>query len=112
MLDTPIDGLKGLGPAEIVAEIRRGGRFVFFEYCISVVVLTLRRPSAICFLRGDERGWVRGLPYTILSFLLGWWGLPWGVVYTPLAIATNLAGGCDVTQETCVSLGVDLREVS
>ena len=92
-------GIDALTPAEIEAELRAGARFVFFEYCISLVFVTLRRPSAVVLLRRGERGLARGLPYTLLSLLLGWWGLPWGVIYTPLAVFTNFRGGRDVTAE-------------
>ena len=105
-----IEGINELGPAELVAEINRGGRFVFFEYCISLLIFTLRRPTPVVFLRADESGWLRGLPYTLLSVLFGWWGLPWGVIYTPLCLANNLAGGCDVTLATCESLGIPIKE--
>ncbi len=111
MVDVRIEGIEGLESGEIAAEIDRGGRFVFFEYCISVLVLTLRRPSPVIFLRANESGWVRGLPYTLVSFLLGWWGLPWGIVYTPLCLATNLAGGSDVTLDTCNLLGIAAKEI-
>jgi hypothetical protein len=95
-----IHGIDGLSPAELEEAIQEGGRFVFYEYCISCVVFTLRRPSDICFVRGYEWGWVRGLPYTLVTLLLGWWGLPWGFIYTPLALVTNIAGGRDVTYGT------------
>src|SRR5215469_4805654 len=88
-----------LTAAQVEAELRQGGRFVFFEYCISFIFVTLRKPSAVVLLRPGEYGLARGLPYTALSFLLGWWGLPWGLIYTPLAILTNLRGGRDVTAE-------------
>jgi len=92
-------GLDALTLADLEAELRAGARFVFFEYCISLAFVTLRRPSAVVLLRKDELGLVRGLPYTLISLLLGWWGLPWGLVYTPLAVFTNLSGGRDVTAE-------------
>ncbi len=92
-------GMETLMPAELEAVLRSGARFVFFEYCISLVFVTLRRPSSIVLLRRGERGLIRGLPYTVLSLLLGWWGLPWGLIYTPLALFTNLRGGRDVTAE-------------
>jgi hypothetical protein len=92
-------GIDSLTPAEVAAELRRGGRFVFFEYCISLLFVTLRRPSAVVLLHQGERGLARGLPYTALSLLLGWWGLPWGLIYTPLAVFTNFRGGRDVTAE-------------
>src|SRR5438445_5052130 len=87
-----IQGIDRLSPAELSEALHEGGRFVFFEYCISCVVFTLRRPTGIVFLPPHDWGWVRGLPYTLLTLCLGWWGLPWGVIYTPLTLVTNLAG--------------------
>lgn len=72
---------------------------VFYEYCISLIFLSLRRPSALKRLRRGQRGWIKGLPYTILSLLLGWWCLPWGLIYTPLTLWTNLSGGRRITEE-------------
>lgn len=74
-------------------------RYVCYEYCISVIFLTLRKPSRVHHLRPRELGLWRGLPYTLISLLLGWWGIPWGVIYTPLTIFTNLSGGRDVTDQ-------------
>ena len=72
-------------------------RWVVFEYCISVIAVTLRRPSRPFRLKSGQRAWVRGLPYVLISLLFGWWGLPWGIIYTPLTIFANLSGGCDIT---------------
>jgi hypothetical protein len=74
------------------------GRLVIYEYCISLLVVTLRRTSGIYRLRPGESGRLKGLPYALLSLLLGWWGIPWGVLYTPLVVLTNLSGGRDVTE--------------
>jgi hypothetical protein len=93
-----IRGLESLTIAQVQAELEVGGRFVIFEYCISLVLFTLRRPSDIFLLRAGERGLVRGLPYTLISLVLGWWGVPWGLVYTPQVLLTNLGGGRDVTE--------------
>jgi len=73
------------------------GRRVIYEYCISFVVVTLRRTSRVHQLKPGESGLLKGLPYTLLTVLFGWWGIPWGVVYTPLALLTYLSGGRDVT---------------
>lgn len=99
-----IDGVENLTAEELRAELAAGGRFVFYEYCISFLVLTLRRPTRIRFLRAGDGGLLRGLPYVLLSLLLGWWGLPWGVIYTPLTIFTNLCGGQDVTEDVTAHL--------
>ena len=99
-----IHGIDGLTPAELDRELAAGGRFVFFEYCISLIALTLRRPSDIFFLRPYQYGIVRGLPYSLISLFLGWWGVPWGLIYTPLTLYTNLSGGRDVTAEVLAVL--------
>jgi hypothetical protein len=82
-----------LAPPEKAKE----GRVVYYEYCISLVFLTLRRPSGLYHLRPGERGVWKGLPYVALSLLLGWWGIPWGLIYTPLTLWTNLTGGVEVS---------------
>ena len=94
-----IRGIDGWSSERLEEELAAGGRFVFYEYCVSLIVFSMRRPSEAIYLRPGEKGLVRGLPYTLLSLLLGWWGLPWGFIYTPLAIITNFAGGCDITAQ-------------
>lgn len=94
-----IKGIDAITPEEVDALLAAGGRFVFYEFCISLIVITLRRPTAVVLLRPGELGLLRGLPYVFLSLLLGWWGIPWGIIYTPLTVLTNLAGGRDVTPE-------------
>jgi hypothetical protein len=95
---------EGLDYEALESTVRAGGRFVFFEYCISLGVVTLRRPSPVYLLRPGQWGWPRGLPYALISLLLGWWGLPWGFIYTPITLVTNLGGGCDVTSDVLAHL--------
>jgi hypothetical protein len=94
-----IRGIDPLTPAALDKELAAGGRLVFFEYCISLVFATTRRTSEVYLLRQGDHGLIRGMPYTLLSLLFGWWGVPWGLVYTPLTLLTNLSGGIDVTGE-------------
>ena len=102
-----IRGIDQLTPAELESELAAGARFVFFEVCISLIFLTLRRPTDVYFLRANDLGLARGLPYTLTSLLLGWWGVPWGIIYTPLTLLTNLSGGRDVTTEVLALLRKD-----
>jgi hypothetical protein len=97
-------GIEGLSTAQVQEELRRGGRFVVFEYCVSFFVMTTRRSSDVYFVRAGQGTFGLSLGYTLLSLLLGWWGLPWGFVYTPLVLATNLLGGRDVTEMVVPSL--------
>lgn len=96
---TQIKGIDNFNTETLMQEVQRGGRFVVYEYCFSLVIMTFKRPSAIYFVRADESRFVKGLGYTTLTLLLGWWGFPWGLIYTPMALATNLGGGRDVTNE-------------
>jgi hypothetical protein len=34
----------------------------------------------------------RQLRGTVLSFFLGWWGIPWGIILTPVQISRNIVG--------------------
>jgi hypothetical protein len=99
-----IQGLEGLSVSDVREEISRGAKFVVFSYTISVLVMTFKRSSDIFFVRSGESPAVKGLPYTILSLLLGWWGIPWGFIYTPMSIIENLGGGKDVTTEVMNSM--------
>jgi hypothetical protein len=99
-----IRGAEDLTAEQLTAELAAGSRLVFFEYCISILFLTLRCPTDVYLLRAGESALVRGLPYTALSLFLGWWGLPMGILYTPLTLITNLTGGCDVTDEVSALL--------
>ncbi len=99
-----LHGSHELSQAELEAALEAGGRLVYYEYCISLLVITLRRPTGIHLLRAHELGLWRGLPFTLVSVLLGWWGIPWGIIYTPLTIITNLSGGRDVTAEIRATL--------
>src|SRR5262249_3424002 len=99
-----IRGIDSLPADRLENALAAGGRLVVFEYCISLVFISLRRPSRVVLLRPGDRGLWRGLPWSLLSLLLGWWGIPWGVIYTPLTVLTNLSGGRDVTEEVLTLL--------
>ena len=75
------------------------GRPVVFEYCISCVFATAWYTSRVYVLRPGAWAWPRGLPYTLTTLLLGWWGVPWGVIGSMRALWTNLTGGRPPTDE-------------
>lgn len=99
-----INGVDGMSVADVRSEVARGGKFVIFQYCISILIMTFRRGSDIHFIRADEGTFGVSIGYTLVSLLLGWWGIPWGPIYTIGAIFTNLRGGIDVTQEIMANL--------
>ena len=92
-----ISGIENLSLQQLQDEIRRGGRFIQFTCCISLVLHSFRGSSVVYFIRQDENHLGKSLPWIFVSVLFGWWGIPWGFVYTMESLTTNLAGGKDVT---------------
>jgi hypothetical protein len=65
-------------------------------------VVYFKRNSVVHYIRPDDHAALQGLKYTFLTLVLGWWGIPWGpiyTVYTVQAIINNFQGGTDVTTE-------------
>ncbi len=91
------NAIGGMSPNEIVFEVNRGGRFVVFQYCFSIVIMSFRRNAEVKFVKAGESAAAKSLPYTLLSLVFGWWGIPWGFIFTPQVIYRNLKGGTDVT---------------
>ena len=96
--------LTGMTLHEIEFEINRGAKFVVFQYCVSVVVITFRRSTSVQLIKAGESAASKSLPWTILTLLLGWWGIPWGFIYTPMVLYKNLNGGTDVTSSVLANL--------
>lgn len=94
-----IVGIEGMSPDQLRFEIQRGAKMVYFQYCISVVLITFRRSSDVYFVRDGESAVSKGLPWTLLSLVAGWWGIPWGPIFTIQSLVTNLRGGKDVTAD-------------
>lgn len=99
-----IIGVEGITEADLHQELQRGARFVIYQYCISVIVLSFKRGTDIYFVRAGHNRAVHGLPWTLLSLVLGWWGIPWGPIFTIQSLWTNLHGGRDVTDQVLASL--------
>ncbi|MEZ4774585.1 MAG: hypothetical protein R3D00_15475 [Bacteroidia bacterium] len=100
-----IKNIEGLTTGEINRELREGAKFVIFQYCISIVLMTFKRGSDIYFIRADESPLKYSFGFTLLSLVLGWWGIPWGPIYTIGSIYTNLSGGKDVTEDVLAAIG-------
>lgn len=107
---TKIIGLEEIQTgSHLQQEINAGGRFVMYQYVISLLVITFRRNSNIYFIRADESRITKGLVFSLLSLFLGWWGIPWGIIYTPAALFNNFSGGKDVTAEVLVMMSAQVQ---
>lgn len=99
-----IKNIEGLTLDQINTEVSNGAKFVIFQYCISVVVLTFKRVSAVYFIRPGESTAKYSKGFSALTAATGWWGIPWGPIYTISSLNTNFKGGKDITQEVLASL--------
>src|ERR1043165_6752385 len=66
-------------------------------YWFEIFILTFKRPSEIMFLRAKEDGAGHAIKYSLISLLVGCWGIPWGPIWTIASVITNASGGKDVT---------------
>lgn len=94
-----IQGVEGMSPENIRDEVNRGGRLVVYTYCISILIMTFKRSSDIRLIKAGHSPAGASWPYILASLLLGWWGIPWGPIYTVESIYRNLCGGIDVTDD-------------
>jgi hypothetical protein len=92
-------GTEGLTTEQIHLAVERGAKFVVYQYCVSVILMTYKRSSNVYFVRPGNGALVPRIGYSILSLFLGWWGFPWGPIYTVQALWNNAIGGIDLTPE-------------
>ena len=99
-----IRGTENMSPESVKFEVERGGRFVIFQYCVSVLVMSFKRPSSIYFIKAEESALGKGLGFSLISLLFGWWGIPWGPIWTIGSLVTNSRGGVNVTSQVLAAL--------
>lgn len=94
-----VKGLEGLTVDQVEKLVEKGANFVQYYYCISYLIGTSKIPTDIYFTRNNEEAKSKSWSFTLISFIFGWWGIPWGFIYTPQCIGINLKGGKVVTRE-------------
>lgn len=97
-------GFRPLFAEELRTRIAAGARCVRFEFCFSLFFVTIRRQSEVYLTSSWHQRYLWGLWYSFLAFLLGPWGVPWGLLWTPWAIWVNTSGGVDCTADVLAAL--------
>lgn len=99
-----IKNIEGLTVEQIRQEVAAGGKFVVYQYAVSILIMTFKRPSDIYFIRAGQSSFGKGLPFTLITLFFGWWGIPWGPIYSFMALGTNFSGGKNVTASVLAQL--------
>ncbi len=99
-----IKNIDGLSAYDLQEEVRKGAKFVYYSYTISLLVVTHKRTSGVYLIRGGENAGRKGLPWTFTAAIFGWWGIPFGPKYTFECIRNNMKGGHDVTDEVMATV--------
>ncbi len=99
-----IKNIEGMSSSQINLELSRGAKFVVFQYCISILIMTFKPSSHIYFIKSGESTVKYSIGFTLLTLVMGWWGIPWGPIYSVGAIYTNVSGGKDITQDVLNSI--------
>jgi hypothetical protein len=92
-----IKGIEGLQKDAVLLDVQHGARFKTFQYCFSVIFVTTKQQSQVYFIKANESTFPRHVWYTLATLIFGWWGFPWGPIYTISSVFMNFRGGNDVT---------------
>jgi hypothetical protein len=83
--------------------IRPSTVLVRYGFCVSCGVFSFRFTPGLWLPRGS---WLPRLGFSCISLVFGWWGIPWGLLWTPQTIIRNLSGG----ERTTVSALIGRRK--
>jgi len=92
-----IQGIGNMSSDQLRFEIQRGAKIVCYNYCVSILVMTFRRSSDAYYIPAGESAVAKGVPWTLLTLVAGWWGIPWGPIFTVQSLDVNFKGGKDIT---------------
>jgi Ca2+/Na+ antiporter len=76
--------------------ITKDTQIIRYLFVFSFILFTSRVPSR-WYVKGKDNTALAVAAYTLGSAVAGWWGVPWGPVYTVQALYRNLRGGYRVS---------------
>lgn len=97
-------GTAGKSVRDVVSGVTAGGRLVVFQYVFSLLVISFRRNTPIHYLPPGSTGVGPAFRWSLIPLCFGWWGIPWGIIFTIGAVWRNTAGGVDVTEPILAQL--------
>lgn len=91
-------GTAGMTLRQIEDDIIKGGRFLTFHWCLSLIILSYTRATTVRYVRSWHSPAGSAWFYSVLTMFIGWWSIP-GIVFAPLCFWRNARGGTDMTRE-------------
>jgi hypothetical protein len=92
----------------LASDMAKGGKFVVFNYAISIIAVSYKRASKVYYIPSYRSAIAEGWKYLLISLLLGWWGIPWGPIYTIQSIINSFSG-IDITAEALADFKKDSK---
>jgi hypothetical protein len=87
-------------PGELEERVMRGYRFMTIPYVVSVMILSFRRSmGGVHEVNTGEWPMGQVIGATFITCLFGWWGIPFGILWTILSLFYLWRGGRDCTRE-------------
>lgn len=99
-----IKNIDGLTAGDLQQAVIDGGRFTYYSFTISLIIITFKRTSGVYLIRAGENAIWKGFGFILISAFLGWWGIPFGPKYTLESIRTDLKGGNNVTDDVMATV--------
>jgi hypothetical protein len=97
--EVPLEPIR----CSLCAQVSAQPRLVVFKTVKSFVFATIRKPVAGVYCSDCARK--QSLKASAITWLLGWWGFPWGPIYTVQVLVTNMFGGTHPAIENARMLG-------
>ena len=102
-----IKGAKGMTIASLRSAVAGGARIVMYPYAESWLLVSFKRTTdPTLLLPGTSRLSTAIVPI-LHSLLFGWWGFPWGPIFTIQTIWQSARGGIDITDAVMPALELD-----
>jgi len=64
----------------------------YYQVVLSFLIITLKIPSRFYVVNFNANA-SKAAIFSFISLIFGWWGIPWGPIYTIQAVIRNLRGG-------------------
>jgi hypothetical protein len=87
----------GQNREDVLRSMERGAIVVRYPYVISAVLVSFALESRAVLIERPAQRYTGTIPYLLLTLVFGWWGVPWGPIFTAKAVWCLMRGGEEIT---------------